>query len=169
MNDIETNTELLIRAAQEGDTNEVQRLIPLSAPKEQHSQALLQAVRKIHVDCIKVLIPVSNPKDYNDLFLEAVKVGHEPSIELLMAVADPKFNDSEALFWSTEMRNSDIIDMLIDVSDVNVVLRNLKKEYSADESWAWECLEEILKARHQKDVLTAAVEEIQTVFQKRKM
>lgn len=169
MNDIEANTGLLIRAAQEGDTHEVQRLIPLSTPQEQHSQALLQAVRKQHVDCIKILIPVSNPKDYNDLFLEAVKVGYEPSIELLMVVADPKFNDSEALFWSTEMRNSDIIDMLIDVSDVNVVLRNLKKEYSADESWAWECLEEILEARQQKEVLTTAVEETQTVFQKRKM
>lgn len=170
MNDIETNTNLLIQAAKMGNVEEVQQLIPLSDPKAQRSRALWQALSiPLSVECVKMLIPVSDPQDYNDVFFEAVKIGNIPCIEMLMQVANPKYNESEALFWSTEMRNDEIIDILIDVSDVDLVLRNLKEEYSANESWAWERLEEILEARRQKEVLIAAVEDTQATLQKRKM
>lgn len=153
MNDIETNTGLLIVAAHEGNTTEVQRLISLSDPTNYHSRALLKAVRQKHMACVQLLIPVSNPHDCNTILVEAVKVGYGPNIELLIAAADPKFNASEALYCATEMQNDDIIEMLIDVSDVDEVLRDLKNVYTADEAEAWERLEVIVEARRQNKLL----------------
>ena len=153
MNDIAHNTMLLIQAATAGDAMEVQRLIPLSDPKNHHSRALLKAVRQKHMDCGQLLIPVSNPHDCNTILVEAVKVGYGPNIELLIAADDPKYNDSEALYCATEMRTDDIIQMLIDVSDVDVVLRDLKNLYTAGEAGVWERLEAIVEARHQNKLL----------------
>lgn len=147
MHDIETNTALLIRAAHNGDAKEVQRLIPLSDPTNYHSRALLKAVYQKHMDCVQLLIPVSTPHDCNIILVEAVKVGYRPNIELLIAAADPKFNDSEALYCATQMRNDAIIEMLIDVSDVDV----------------------IVETRRQKKVLTTEIEEQHNVRKVRKM
>jgi len=168
MHDIETNTTLLIQAAHNGDANEVRRLIPLSDPTNYHSRALLKAVRQKHVECVQMLIPVSNPNDCNIILVEAVKIGYRPNIELLIAAADPKFNDSEALYCATQMRNDDIIEMLIDISDVDVVLRDFKNVYPVGEEWAWERLDVIVEARRQKDVLNAAIEK-QPATKQRKM
>lgn len=56
------STDLLLCAADNGDTQCVALLIPLSSPKDNDSEALAVAVRGRHMDCIDLLYPVSNPR-----------------------------------------------------------------------------------------------------------
>ena len=88
-----TNDHKLIEAATIGDTEEVQRLIPISDPKALDSRALRWAVHNGHAECVKLLIPVS----------------------------DPKVLDSEALRWAAHNGHTECVKLLIPVSDLKVV------------------------------------------------
>lgn len=85
---IRDNTNLLFRASQHGDLDDVQRLLPLSDPKARGSEALSLAAANGHTECVKLLIPVSNPNDRYSLALQyAVMHKHIDIIKLLIPVS----------------------------------------------------------------------------------
>lgn len=80
------NTELLLEAAKNGDINEVQRLIPISNPKHQHSAALRAAIDNDHTECVKALIPVSN--EYDFAMQAAAQHNKVEYVKMLLALSD---------------------------------------------------------------------------------
>lgn len=83
-----TPTQKLIEAAQQGHLEEVLRLIPLSDPKQDNSEALAQAARHGHVHCVQALIPVSDPHADNSFALWiAACLGHSDCVAQLIGVS----------------------------------------------------------------------------------
>lgn len=94
--DIELNTELLMRASQNGDVDEVKRLIPVSNPKSYNSDPLRSAAYKGYLEIVQLLIPVS----------------------------DPTANDNSALFWAARNEHTECVKLLIPVSDYQMLLQD---------------------------------------------
>lgn len=78
--DIQLNTTALWCAAVRGQANCVKTLIPVSDPKFDNSCALEAAARGGHLECVKLLLPVSDP---NAALKEALINKHEECAEIL--------------------------------------------------------------------------------------
>lgn len=86
---VETNTQQLLEAATTGKVDEVRRLIPISDPRSNGSEALLTAARMGHTECLELLIPVSDCKVNDSLALRwAARYGYEDCIKLLRPVSN---------------------------------------------------------------------------------
>lgn len=140
MPNIKENTKLLIQAAETGDIVEVQRLIPISDPKSQESEALQFAVYYGHIECVKLLIPVSNPKEHN----------------------------SRALCLAAENGRTECIELLYPVSDPKVAIKQLQHLYP-DNYNKWGPLYEMVDAERVRNTLTAEVGTATTAKVQRKM
>lgn len=113
-----SKSNLLMRAAGDGDAVEVRRLIPLFSAKVHFNQALVVAARQGHARCVELLIPVSDPKDDNSAALcNAVREGYPDCVKLLIPVSDPKSKNSEALQLAAFCGDSEFVELLIPVSD----------------------------------------------------
>ena len=89
--DVDQNTSLLIKAIEKNDIDEVKRLIPVSDPKANDSEALQLAALHGYAKIVMLLIPVSDPKASNSRALElAISKGYTNIAELLAPVCDPK-------------------------------------------------------------------------------
>jgi hypothetical protein len=81
----------LLGAAKNGHAECVKLLLPLSDPREFDSLALVRAASRGHVECVKILIPVSDPKAKGSwALLEAAQNGHAQCVALLLPVSDPQ-------------------------------------------------------------------------------
>ena len=82
---IDKNTKQLIKASKKGDTEEVKRLISVSDPTMNDSEALKCSAEYGHIECVKLLIPVSDPKAEDSIALAwAAYNGHIDIVELLI-------------------------------------------------------------------------------------
>ena len=112
------NSKLLRLAARYGHTDVVKLLIPVSDPKAIGSYALRWAAEKGHTEVVKLLIPVSDPKALDSRALRlAAENGHTDVVKLLIPVSDPKANDSLALRWADANGHTEVVKLLIPVSD----------------------------------------------------
>lgn len=169
MPNIKENTKLLIQAAETGDIVEVQRLIPISDPKSQESEALQFAVYYGHIECVKLLIPVSNPKDrYSSALQLAAQRGHTQCVELLIPVSNPKEHNSRALCLAAENGRTECIELLYPVSDPKVAIKQLQHLYP-DNYNKWGPLYEMVDAERVRNTLTAEVGTATTAKVQRKM
>lgn len=85
----EHNTRLLNDAAGRGQVEEVARLIPISNPTFNSSEALLTAARMGYAECVELLIPVSDCTVNDSLALRwAARYGYEDCIKLLRPVSN---------------------------------------------------------------------------------
>lgn len=126
---IQHNTELLLQASQNGDFDEVKRLIPISDPRALHSEALWRGAHYGHTECVKLLIPVSDPKTLDSYALRlAAWKGHAECIQLLIPVSDPKARNSKALQMATYYGHIEAVKLLIPVSDYQKVLTILTQQ-----------------------------------------
>lgn len=124
---IQRNNKLLIQASENGDVDEVRRLIPLSSPKAYKSEALLMAAMDGHTECVKLLIPVSDPKARkSEALVVAAEHGHIECVKLLIPVSDPKTNDSYALWVAVGNERTEIVELLIPLSNYHFIMHNLK-------------------------------------------
>ena len=113
-------TEALKYASLEGHAECVKLLIPVSDPKANESIALLTASNCGHAECVKLLIPVSNVKANNSQALSyAAVAGHLECVKLLIPVSNPKSNKSRALLWAAEVNRYDCIKLLLPYSDIS--------------------------------------------------
>ena len=142
MNDIETNTGLLIQAAQDGNAEEVQRLIFVSDPKFNESAALRMAAEKGHFECVTILAPVSEPKSMNSKVLEwAAYIGHLEMLQFLIPLCNPKDRNSYSLQMALYSGHLACVDELLLVSDPIAAWNNYRPIYSKLED-DWRILEE---------------------------
>lgn len=89
MHDIEHNTQLLVKATENGNATEVARLIPLSDPKQDFSYPLRIAAQRGFADCLALLIPVSDPTAKNyDAFKQAASRKHLKCLQVLLPLVN---------------------------------------------------------------------------------
>ena len=153
------NTELLFEAARDGNTEDIQRLIPISDPKNNDSMALQVAASYGHTECVKLLIPVSDPKANNSAALGwSAEYGSTEALKILIPVSDPKANDSVALRQAVLHGHTDCVDALYGVSDVHAALKDLQHN-NIDDYTKWRSFEQRVEAERQHSVLSNEVGE----------
>lgn len=126
---VDTRNFALQKAAQNGHTEIVELLIPVSDPKADESRALWAASRFGHKDVIQLLIPVSDPKIRNSHALrQAAHYGYTECVKYLIPVSDPTAYENWALRLAVENEHIECIKLLIPVSNCNSVLNTLEYE-----------------------------------------
>lgn len=89
---------VLACSAANGRAQCVKLLIPLSDPTADESVALFEAARNGHADCVKLLIPVSDHTVYGaSAFYAAAENGHAECARLLTPSSRLRIADSRAL------------------------------------------------------------------------
>lgn len=151
------NTELLFEAARDGNAEDIQRLIPISDPKNNDSMALQVAASYGHTECVKLLIPVSDPKANNSAALAwAAQYGNTEALKVLIAVSDPKANDSVALRQAVLHGHPECVDALYGVSDVHAALQHFQHNNMGYYA-VWRHFEQRVEAERQHSVLSKEV------------
>lgn len=144
-------------------------LIPVSNPKAFSSDALRVAAYHGHVECVKALIPVSDPKASDSVALvAATKNRHIECVRLLIGVSNPKDFNSEALQYACLNNDQDCFDLLYDVSDPIAALNRLQKNSGVCDA-NMRLLKERLEANRQNGVIAHAVGSVQSAHSTRKM
>lgn len=152
--DIEINTRNLIHAIYNNDIDEIKLLIPVSNPKENCSYALRAAAECGCLQAVELLIPVSDSKDTSDALRMAAEAGHAEIVKLLLPVSDPKTDNSEALYWAVQEGHTDIVQLLIPVSDPKA--ENNSALRIASQKGHWEIVNLLLPVSDYYDVLQTA-------------
>lgn len=113
-----TLNEKLVAVAISGNLEKIKELLVLGAdPKSSFSAALRLAAANGHVECARLLLPISNPKDDNSWALRlAARYGHTECVRMLLPVSDAKDDDSEALIEASENGHAECVKLLIPVS-----------------------------------------------------
>lgn len=151
------NTERLLEASKNGETEEVKRLISVSDPKAHDSQALQWAAEKGHIEIVKLLIPVSDPTaDGSRALWEAAQYGYNDIVKLLIPVSDPKKHNSFALRRAVYEEYLDTVRLLIPVSDCNSALNVLQSEGN-NTTLLQQCMDEY-EVMQQQERLRASIE-----------
>lgn len=83
-----TSEQLIIQAAQDGNADELQRLIPL-VDINTHNEALMWAARQGHPQCVRILLEVAQPTANNNMAVWwAIKNDCIDCVKLLLPVSD---------------------------------------------------------------------------------
>lgn len=119
---------------------------------------LLIAAEHGHVECMNVLLPVSDPQYLWLVLNEAAKQGCLHGVELLLAQNCIEYMVMEtALLCAAVYSHFDCVDVLYPLADVKKTLENLNLYYSSRKD-QWRFLEERYYAEQQKIVLNACIE-----------
>lgn len=155
---IQTNTKLLAQAAKQGNLKELEKLIAISDPTSNDSEALLLAATWGHTQCVERLIPVSNPNDDDGYFLiYAAQRGQVECLQLLLPYCDAKLNNSLALQCAVIGGHWECVDALYAHSDVHVALTDLDNNNARHHYEKWQPLRERWESEQQQQRLTQAV------------
>jgi len=115
----------------------------------------MRAVQMGHLDDVKRLIPLCNPKhDASAVLWHAATIGNVECLKLLIPVCNPKASNSLALRCALYHQHHDCVVLLHPVSNVKKALESLSAGYY-DIDWT-QRLDTIL-AQQQKQVLNASV------------
>ena len=135
----------------------VKLLIPVSNPQDDCSSALQWAARNGHVTCVELLIPVSDPKAKNSLALYwAVISGNLECVNLLIPVSDCKIDDSIPLMCAAVQKNVECMELLFAHSDPHQALKAMKKKHPDDKD-LHHFFDNFIAAKEQQLVLQCAV------------
>lgn len=122
------NVSMLRDAAIRGDVGRLKEFIPQSNITS-NTNALVWAAQRGNADCVELLIPVSNPLWENSEALNrAAMYGHTECVRLLIPVSEPKAGNSYALQCASIRSHRDVVELLIPVSDAytaKTILRSL--------------------------------------------
>lgn len=147
--------DLLIVAAKEGNTHALRQELTKNNPLQTTlDKALETAAAWGNTECVRILLPHASPVNSPALHL-AAQFGQTQCVGELIAWSNPKDSESHALFLACEYEYTECIDLLYDVSDVELVLRNLKKDYP-DTYSKWEYLQQ----KHEEHILSCTVHSI---------
>jgi ankyrin repeat protein len=108
----------LSAAAKGGHMECVRLLIEVSDPTDGNSRALQLAARRGCAECVKLLIPVSDPLAGDSYALQlAARGGHVECVKLLIPASDPLTDDSLALRWAAQEGHAECVGLLLTVSE----------------------------------------------------
>lgn len=121
------NLQTLEGCSQLGDIAGVARLLALRAYSRTHTtKALCEASRNGHAECVKILIPLSDPKaNGSEPLCEAATNGHVECVKILIPVSEPKANNSEALRLAAGKCHVDTFKLLLSVSDPLIEMKGI--------------------------------------------
>lgn len=107
--------ESLALAATAGDVSELARLLALGAdPMADASRPLFDASRKGHVECVRLLIPVSNTKALDSRALRgAALAGHAECVRLLAPVSNSSDDEFAALTSAASNGHAECVKLLL--------------------------------------------------------
>lgn len=109
------NPQNLHHAIAQNDVDELKRLIPFFNLKS-NSSPLMAAAEGGHVECLEVLIPVSDCTAHDNIALcLAAKNGHTKCVDLLIPVSHPNYNSNEigALRLAAEHGHAQCVQRLV--------------------------------------------------------
>lgn len=118
-----TVNEKLVTAAEAGDKDKVLELLASGAdPRSRDSAALRVAASHGHEECVRLLLPVSNPNAsaaHVPLapLMEAACAGHVECVRLLLPMSDTKARGSLALRVAVQNGHVECARLLLPVSD----------------------------------------------------
>lgn len=112
------NTKALGFAAIHGHAECVKLLIPVSNPKANDSDPLSLAAFRGHADCVALLAPVSDPTARQSYALrQAAAAGHSDCVAILIPISNPAALDSHALELAAENGHAACVALLAPISD----------------------------------------------------
>lgn len=123
--------------------------------------ALMLAAENGHVECVELLIPISDPlaeyEDSNPLTTAAFN-GHADCVKLLIPVSDPKSGNNGALQWAALNGHVECVKLLIPVSDVERFRSRFKMRYWFEPALpTLERAEEEMEVEKQRERLAEAI------------
>jgi ankyrin repeat protein len=106
-------------AARSGDLAAVEQALEDGAnARDADSGALSLAAEAGHVECVRLLLPVSEPMANESCALRrAASGGHVECVRLLIPVSEPLARQSYALRWAAEKGHADCVALLLPASD----------------------------------------------------
>lgn len=120
---LEEKSTLLVKAAKEGETWQVERLLEMNAdPSCQNHRALMEAASEGHLAATSVLLRHAQTQEAkNDALVEAVAKGNAAVVKLVLnSGANPAHDDSVVMFFAAQKNSPEIADMLLKAgADVN--------------------------------------------------
>lgn len=111
----------------------IELLIPVSDPQDNNSGALAAAASRGNCDGVKLLLPVSNPKDTSTALIAAAQNGNAQCVRILLPVSDPLTNNSAALMVAAKNGHHKCVDILAPVSNVEEVYSLLQKAHPSEQ------------------------------------
>ena len=156
-----SNWQTLMAAVEHNDRTMVAHMRH-DFPDERLGFALLLAVKCNSMDVVRELL--NNPSDdilvyAPDALDKAAQDGHVDIVKLLLPHADPKAHDSNALLWAVHRNQQACVDVLFDVSDVDVVWRIANERRAHMNYNGFDYFEQRMVARAQQEKLTQEVGE----------
>lgn len=107
------------------DLDAVRRLIPLCT-REETTEALCKSAEGGHLDAVRLLIPVSDPRACNSYPLRwAARCGQLDVVAELLPLSDPTAEDCDALRGAARSGELDVVRVLVPVSDPKAYSRAL--------------------------------------------
>jgi len=154
------NWQTFISAVDNDDVATVKRL-RCEFPDVRLGFALLQACQINSVAVAAELL--SNPSDdilvyAPDALDKAAQHGHTDILKIVLPHTDPKLHDSNALLWAVYKNHQQCVDVLFEVSDVDVVWRIANGQRTHMGQDGLEYFEQRMIARAQHAKLTQEVE-----------
>lgn len=104
----------------------VKLLVGLYNPKEASNYPLTVAARLGFVDITKFLIPVSDPYLFVDVLCDVILTPDNPCFEVLLPHLDPKALSSRALQIASSVENQHYFDVLYPLSDPKIALKSME-------------------------------------------
>lgn len=136
-------TEALILATENNCPDCIELLIPFADCTVGDSQPLRLAAYYGHAECLKLLIPLSEPKNCNYALESAAKHGHSLCVEALIPISDVTANNCQALWLAAKYGHKECVGLLAPFGDANAILQSLMGEYP-DEPNRWQHLENMV-------------------------
>lgn len=141
----------LVASAEAGNAALTLELLAMGAdPLYDGSTPLRMAASNGHLECVKMLLPISNPDDESSYALQlAARNGHAECLRVLIRACDPEADWALALRWAAREGQVECVRLLIPVthskSNFDLAL------YLAAENGRAECVEMLIPASNSMD------------------
>lgn len=113
-------------AATRGHLECVKLLIDLFDPKKTQSFPLQMAAANGHVECVKFLISLSDPLSFDMCLRKTIGPKPNPCFAVMLGVANPAHDDSLPLRLACEYGNQEMFDALYPLSNPISALEKMK-------------------------------------------
>lgn len=166
-----STSHAVLYAARSGSFECVEILLPLSTSVEvgETLNLIVKNCRAIestdgvnYEKCAHLLSSVASEEDNTQALISAVNQNDVDFVKLLLPKSNPKLKDSMALHCAVLYGHQPIIDLLVPVSDGDVVWELLKTNTQVDLTYFIECYERHLVLQSQAH-LTKELEELSAV------
>lgn len=110
-------THLLPAICEQGDSKMLQRLLPHTNPNFDKCFALCRAILAEHIECVRMLLPITPVEQYDRLLGKAVAVGNN-SVATLFIEKATTYGRARALAGACKKNDAEMFNILYPVTEV---------------------------------------------------